>query len=172
MLLGFKRRFEPLVLDHSKRHTIRAKRKQPPSVGDRCDCYGDSRQKTMHLLGRWQCVKVEDIRIVLDPPVTHGFDWSQIPLHMVDKFEDFPWFVRVWIEGVELDRNERNALAWADGFRPPRRRNAFAEMVRFWLEEHGKGKRLDFRGDIIHWNPEIALPGPSEKLRARKRAAA
>ena len=63
MLLGFKRRFEPFVSEGSKTHTIRAARKNPPRVGQMCDCYVDSRQKTMRLLGRWVCTKVESILI-------------------------------------------------------------------------------------------------------------
>ena len=58
MLLGFKRRFAPFVEEGSKTHTIRAKRKIAPKVGETCHCYVDPRQKTMRLLGRWTCVKV------------------------------------------------------------------------------------------------------------------
>ena len=42
MLLGFQKRFEPMVLDGSKTHTIRADSKASRKAGMRCDCYGDS----------------------------------------------------------------------------------------------------------------------------------
>jgi hypothetical protein len=142
MLLGFKRRFEGYVKDRSKRHTIRANRKRRFRVGDRCDCYVDSRQKSMRLLGRWLCVKVEEI-LIEESPCGGG-----------------PATIRVFVEGMELDRDERNRLAWSDGFRSRGRRRAFSEMADFWIEEHGKRKRLHFRGQIIHWNPDVDVPGP------------
>lgn len=130
MLLVFQRRFEAKVLDHSKRHTIRAKRKGKRQwrVGDVCDCYGDGRQKTMHLLGRWPCVKVQDIRI---------FELR------IARRQSMP---AVEIDGVLLTRDERERLAVSDGF------TSFARMMDFW-----EG-RLPFRGDIIHWDPTARKP--------------
>jgi hypothetical protein len=145
MILGFKRRFEPMVLDRSKRHTIRATRKRPFRVGDRCDCFVDTRQKTMSLLGRWPCTKVEVVRI-----------------------EEVGRTIRVFIDGIELDRDECNALAWADGFRSRGVREAFGEMVDFWIAEHAKRKPLRFSGQIIHWNPEQNMPAPAK---AKRRSA-
>ena len=96
MLLGFKRRFAPFVSDHSKAHTIRDSRKIRQRVGQRCDCYVDPRQKTMRLLGRWECVGVEEILIVGD-----GTERG----------------TRVQVGGAWLTEDERNSLAWEDGFR-------------------------------------------------------
>ena len=106
MLLGFKRRFAPYVEEGSKTHTIRAIRKIPPRVGQTCHCYVDPRQKTMRLLGRWPCVKVEDIAVTIE--------------------------CRVWIDGNWLAKDECNALAWRDGFRSRGQDQAFAEMMEFW----------------------------------------
>jgi hypothetical protein len=106
MLLGFKRRFAPFVEDGSKTHTIRAIRKVAPKVGEMCHCYVDPRQKTMRLLGRWPCVKVEDIQIT--------------PHH------------QVYIDGQFLEKDECDALAWRDGFRSRGPDGAFAEMMEFW----------------------------------------
>ncbi len=126
MLLGFKRRFAPYVEDGSKTHTIRAIRKNPPRVGETCHCYVDPRQKTMRLLGRWPCVKVETIDI--------------------DSVPDYHWTdVEVTIDGVRLSMDECNALAWRDGFRSSKFNNHFEEMVAFW------NGRLPFRGHVIHW---------------------
>lgn len=151
MLLGFKRRFEPYVLDGSKRYTIRAfGNRRPFQVGDTCDCYGDSRQKTMHLLGRWPCVRVESIHI----------------------YECGDGRFSVIIDRHELTPDEKDGLAWRDGFRSYTR-GAFIEMIEFWMKEHGDGtpvsvtrhnyrqgepfvaahgKPLDFEGQLIHWD--------------------
>jgi hypothetical protein len=48
-------------------------------------------------------------------------------------------------ETVQLDADERNSLAWRDGFRSRGHDEAFAEMMEFWAG------RLPFRGHIIHW---------------------
>ena len=129
MLLGFQKRFEPYVMDGSKTHTIRATRKRGVRVGEICHCYGDTRQKTMHLLGRWPCVKVEYIEI--HPPGCAGWTSS-----------------KVFIEGQILSMDECEALAWRDGFR----NEGFWEMMHFWCG------RLPFRGQIIHWDYRRPVP--------------
>jgi hypothetical protein len=106
MMLGFQRRFAPFVLDGSKTHTIRAVRKIPPKVGETCHCYVDPRQKTMRLLGRWPCVRVEEIIITR--------------------------YQLVYVEDQILSRSECNSLAWRDGFRSADRGRAFEEMMEFW----------------------------------------
>ena len=127
MLLGFKRRFAPFVEDGSKTHTIRALRNGGSAifVGDRLDCYVDPRQKTMRLLGRWPCVKVEDIRIDIV-----GANYSRA----------------VSIDGHPLADDEIEALAFRDGFRTAGFKSHFEEMMQFWLG------RLPFRGKVIHWD--------------------
>src|SRR6201992_1971719 len=111
MLLGFKRRFAPMILDGSKRHTIRGKgRNWRPGII--CDCYVDPRQKTMRLLGRWPCVRVEKIQIS-------------------DSF--------LLVDGRELSTDEKELLAWHDGFRRSGAdsiqtyRSCFDEMMAFWI---------------------------------------
>jgi len=90
MLLGFKTRFEPLIVVGEKRHTIRGTRRIAPRVGEICHCYVNPRQKSIRLLGRWPCVKVEPIAIN-----KHG---------------------EVRVSGVSLDRTEKDTLAIRDGF--------------------------------------------------------
>jgi hypothetical protein len=104
MLLGFKRQFAPRVEDGRKTHTIRAKRKRRPRPGETCHCYVDPRQKTMRLLGRWACRRVEDIEF-----------------RVSDTCE-----VSVWVDGQPLDEDQRECLARADGF------SDFAAMMQFW----------------------------------------
>jgi hypothetical protein len=129
MLLGFKRRFAPFVEEGSKTHTIRAKRKIRPKVGEVCHCYVDPRQKSMRLLGRFPCVKVETILI----------------------YECGDGRLSVFVGNQELTIDEKNALAWRDGFRGRGPEHAFEEMSEFWLAVHSKAGTLDFEGDLIHW---------------------
>ncbi len=149
MLLGFQDRFHPMLLDGSKRHTIRAPRKISPKVGEVCHCYGKVRQKGMHLLGRWPCVRVEDIRIWRDDGAAHlrpGASPQIKNLIVTREAEEFPYNLQVEIDGERLSRDERESLARRDGFED------FEAMVMFWRKEHGKGKRIDFHGDVIHWD--------------------
>jgi hypothetical protein len=118
-LYNFKERFAPFVLDGTKRHTIRAKRKHPDKPGDMIHRYTGLRTKQAKLLGRSECVRVEEIRVSA----------SQ----------------QVFVDGVELNADEKNALAYCDGFRSRGMPHAFEEMMEFW-----EG-RLPFVGDIIHW---------------------
>ena len=127
MLLGFKRQFAPSVRGGSKQHTIRGIRKILPRVGEICHCYVDPRQKTMALLGRWPCVKVESIRIKRGRAAR--------PL-------------KVWIDGVELDNSEVEALFRRDGFRDTGT-PASCQAAQFWKQ------RLPFKGYIIHWNYNV-----------------
>jgi hypothetical protein len=144
MLLGFKARFVPYILEGSKTHTIRAIRQKPPKVGEICHCYtglrrrgpiiqklasGDVvRQKMTRLLGRWPCVRVESITI-LDSLVN-----PSIPL-------------LVWIGDTPLQPEEADQLFWRDGFRDEggETYTHLHQAADFW-----KG-RLPFRGHVIHW---------------------
>jgi len=142
MLLGFKRRFEPYITNGSKTHTIRAARKGMPKVGDRLDCYVDPRQKTMRLLGRWLCVKVEEIIIDSDG------------IYLGKLSDRHP-----------LDKDEIEALAFRDGFRDYRFNSHFEEMMKFW-----KG-RLPFHGYIIHWDFSKPQEGPRKKGHSAEQTA-
>jgi hypothetical protein len=123
MLLGFKTRFAPMILDGSKRHTIRAKRKIAPKPGEICHCYTGLRQKGAKLLGRWPCLRVEDITIKGASDLYSGIFIGELT-----------------IDGHTLSDDEQETLATHDGFA------SFAEMMEFW-----RG-RLPFSGDIIHWD--------------------
>lgn len=145
MLLGFKRQFAAFVEDGSKTHTIRAMRKNPPRVGEVCHCYTDVRQKSMRLLGRWPCVKVE--------PVTLDFQRCGIA-----------YVLRITVADRTLSMEEAIALAWRDGFRSTERLNAarpgkFAgldAMARFFISTGRLTDALDsvpWHGQLIHWDP-------------------
>ena len=129
MLLGFKRQFAPYVLDGTKTHTIRAIRKHPPRVGEICHCYTGLRTMACKLLGRWPCVKVEEIRL-----------------------EFWPAYMRIHVGGESLTPDEAQALAWRDGFRE---KDALAAMHGFWWKVHKMNEPGQvFDGHLIHWKVE------------------
>jgi len=158
VLVGFRRRFAPYVEEGSKTHTILGIRKRPFRVGDRCDCYVDPRQKTMRLLGRWPCVGVGNVRILI-----------------VRNF--YGWFGRVWIDGEELTPDECNALAWHDGFRSTTRDEAFDEMIHYWIKLHPppagmRTPRYDFHGQIVLWRYSEKTAGCAARPEAARSADA
>lgn len=102
MLLNFQKRFADLVESEQKTHTIRAKRKRRPKVGEWCHCYTGLRQKGARVLGRFQCVKIQDIEI-----------------------DDLP-HPEIRIDGQTLELDECELLARRDGF------ESLAEMMEFW----------------------------------------
>ena len=123
MLIGFRRQLAPYVEEGSKTCTIRATRKIAPRAGEMCHCYVDARQKSMRLLGRWPCIAVQPVTI----------DAAHITL-----------------DGHTLDEDERNALAWRDGFRPEDSTEsapgeAYTLMFEFFR------RRMPFEGTLIEW---------------------
>jgi hypothetical protein len=88
--LSFQKQFVPFVEDGSKQHSIRADRKRPFKVGDTLSLFYGMRTKQCRLLARVPCIKVERMRIER---------------------------ARVWIYAVELSLDEKDLLAWTDGFR-------------------------------------------------------
>lgn len=127
-LLGFKRQFAGFVKEGSKQHTIRAKRKIRPKVGQTAHCYVDPRQKSMTLLGRWPITHVHDA--ILRP---RGADQIQI-----------------WINGEELTIAEAQEFLYHDGFRSHGRKGAMAEAAEFWRKRFEKVGGV-FYSDIVHW---------------------
>lgn len=158
-MLGFKRRFCPYVWEGSKTHTIRLKRVLRPTPGETVRAYADSRQKTMALLGSWECTKVEQIEI--------------------DRYAN------IRVDGLQLDTTERELLCWRDGFRPKGSRLApealeFQRLVpsasnvlyhdgttsfdvfwEYWQSEAKDPKRsFPFIGDLIHWRFDLSTRAP------------
>jgi hypothetical protein len=123
-LLNFHRRFVSRIKDGSKTHTIRGKRKRPIKAGETLHLYTGLRHKGAELIMRAPCARVEDIKMVSDES------------HIAER-------VHVFIEGVELDRDEKEAFARRDGF------DSFCQMIMDWWNG-----LLPFNGDVIHWkNP-------------------
>lgn len=129
---NFQKRFVPFIRNGSKRHTIRAKRAHADKPGNTLHLYTGMRTKSCRLLGRSVCVKVEEIVI----SAAH----------------------QVFVDGVELNADEKNALAFCDGFRARGMEHAFEEMMAFW------NGRLPFTGDILHWSKQME----AKKCRSRR----
>lgn len=89
-LYNFQKRFVPFILAGEKTHTIRAHRAHPDRPGNTVHLYSGLRTKKAKLLGRFKCVKIEEIRIAEDGHVHIDDNW--------------------------LDTEERQALARRDGF--------------------------------------------------------
>jgi hypothetical protein len=131
-LYNFQEKFVPFIRDGTKTHTIRALRAHPDVPGNTMHLYTGLRHPGAELLGRFPCVRVEEIRITE--------------------------YHRVFINAVELDRDEKDLLAWRDGFRMdgtvwaltvpklPAHVGCFGTlMVPFW------DGRLPFVGNVYHW---------------------
>lgn len=89
-LYNFKQQFVPMILDGTKTHTIRAPRKGSQDVpGNTMHLYTGLRTKNAKLLGRFECVAVDEITI--------------------DR-------MLITVDRVVLFIDERDALAKRDGF--------------------------------------------------------
>ncbi len=139
-LYNFKSQFVPFIEDGSKTHTIRAERVHGDVPGRTMHLYTGLRHKGARLLFCAPCVRVDFIRIEQDHRVRIGASVG---------FDDAP---AIYGEGqrhggfVTLDAEEKNALAWRDGFRRNGQAGAFDLMMEFWTG------RLPFEGQIYHWN--------------------
>jgi hypothetical protein len=89
-LYNFEARFVPYIKAGKKRHTIRARRKNPDRPGKTMYLYSGLRTKNAKLIMKTHCTRVEQISITTDQ--------------------------RVYINGVQLDGAELQQLARTDGF--------------------------------------------------------
>ncbi len=121
--LNFKIQFVPHIRSGRKTHTIRSTRKLPIKTGDTLYLYTGMRTRHCQKIIQSVCLKVEDVLI------------RQRKTFSNDSTERF----EVAINGVGLESDEKQALAYADGFK------SFSDMMIFWQG------RLPFIGHIIHW---------------------
>jgi len=95
---SFKKQFVPMILDGSKVHTIRRRRKHPIKVGVKLFLYTGMRTKQCKLIAVIECVKVEPIVIMPDekslfiPNIYNGWDLLSVnainQIAHEDGFED------------------------------------------------------------------------------------
>lgn len=105
-LYNFQALFAPMIMAGTKKHTIRSRRAHPDKPGNTLHLYLGLRTRSVQLLKRALCVKVEEIEIRAEGPT----------------YTD----VVISIDGVELSRDECESLAVRDGF------TSFADMMEFW----------------------------------------
>lgn len=161
---SFKERFVPWVLDGTKPHTIRDRRKHPARVGDPLYLYYGMRTKWCRKLREEKCLKTGSIfihpegRVYLFGGLLAAPNFSAAGLaQMADVFKiektSFTCIDGETISCRLLTEEETNRLAWLDGFRPngttlQNPDGAFDLMCRYWKAANS----LPYLGDIIYWN--------------------
>jgi hypothetical protein len=127
---SFKELFVPFILDGSKNQTIRTERKHQAKAGDNVYLYYAMRTKYCTFL--MQAICKETLKILI---TRSG---------------------QVMIGERLLTLDEKNFLAWQDGFRPDGATaenpfGAFDLMLRWWRQTH----ELPFKGEIIYWHKGV-----------------
>lgn len=173
MKLGFKDRFIRMIKDGSKRHTIRAPRKDGklPQVGEPFHMFERDRQPGMAKIAEYSCVRVERfLMISVAPglaicPVCLKFTRCDEQARVFNHFEAtpnashlrscdgsgevgkiWPWNRQAFVDNVALDASESMLLAFNDGFRDGPL-DSFADMLQFWSD-----RPMPWSGYIYHWN--------------------
>lgn len=161
---NFKARFEPMVLDWSKLHTIRTPRaKGEQSIGMFMYLYVGLRQPGARCLMLTRCVRQTYIQIEKNYTVWVGVSVGIGPddrsEHDLTHYGDGSKRTH---GRIVLDRDEKDLLAWRDGFRPvgstlDRPGAAFDLMAAFWEKGRTNAKTdpLPFFGVMHHWNPKL-----------------
>ena len=158
---SFNTRFVPMVVDGTKRQTIRARRKNPAKVGDTLYLYSGLRTKYCKKLREDKCTATTTIIItkfnilLLDRRLTNDECDILRNYDISGKIEYKSTFYKIWPKGFfiqNLDTYPRNQLAWNDGFRPDESsfinpNGCYELMKRYFAQTH----ELPFIGDIIYW---------------------
>jgi hypothetical protein len=148
---SFKERFVPMVLDGSKPHTVRSRRRYFAKKGQTLYLYFGLRTKWAKILREEICTDTHSISIC----DTHGIVfYSRILTN--DELEiaaKEPVNSTLPVDYI-LSTEQREAFAWRDGFRPEGTTHkkpfgSFYLMLKFWKVTH----QLPWAGDIIYWNP-------------------
>lgn len=146
---SYKERFVPLILEGSKKHTIRARRKHVPKAGQMAYNYFGMRTKFCRKLNESKIAVVKGISITNEHGIVlyeRALDDMELEVAKID-----PLNVNLPL-GQILHSDMRDAFAWNDGFRPEGSCpgypiGAYDLMIRFWKQTHD----LPFTGDVISW---------------------
>ncbi|MEP7375559.1 MAG: hypothetical protein ABI675_19600 [Chitinophagaceae bacterium] len=153
---SYKERFVPMVLDLSKGHTIRKRRKKGfAKIGDTIYHYYGLRTKLCRKLGEAPCTDVRTIVITADGLMLlfkERISDEKFKLLSSKDISKIYLSIRKTKHTV-LSLKNKNELAWRDGFRPEgstadQPGNAFELMFRWWKLTHD----FPFIGDIIYWD--------------------
>jgi hypothetical protein len=105
-LYNFKKRFVPYILDGTKTHTIRARRRVPDKIGNPFHGYTGLRTKSAQKLIESRITQIQSIYVSI--------------------------LREVFVDRILLSTKDCNTLAWRDGFRSDKIIFAFEEMMTFW----------------------------------------
>ncbi len=149
---SFQERFVPFVSEGSKTHTIRQRRlKGFAKPGDSLYLYFGMRTKWCKKLREEICTNTRTIAITKAGNI----------LLFKKRLDNIPdTWGKLYTEPHHLlNEDERNLLAWNDGFRPDgssliNPAGCSDLMLRFWSKTHD----LPFIGDIIYWEPKNIKP--------------
>lgn len=139
---SFKEFWEPMLLDGSKTHTIRARRRNYDRPGSAFYGFIGQRTPRCRRVVESQVVRVESIVIRATGEMWLG-PFVEQDERGKPTARDLIRFPETYGLG-KLTRDECEQLARRDGFRT----GGLAEMLGFW------SGRLPFFGDVIHWRPE------------------
>lgn len=145
---SYQERFVPMVLDGSKHHTIRKRRKKGfAKKGDTLYHYFGLRTKFCKKLREEICDDVKTI--IIGKKSIMLFD-----RRLTDEELTLTPFDKIKVPYKFLTTSKSNDLAWRDGFRPEgsnekHTAGSFQLMHKWWKQTH----ELPFIGDIIYWTP-------------------
>ena len=127
MLVGFKKRFTPVIKDGSKIHTMRNTPKRMPKIGETMYMYSGLRTSNCCLITKEHTLKyIQKIRVV--------FHWAK-----PEKFH----YPMIYINNRLLDHIEQNAFYISDGFKDEE------DFLSFWNLK--KEIEVEFNGYLFHW---------------------
>jgi hypothetical protein len=159
---SFKERFVPMVLDGSKPHTVRSRRKYPAKVGDPVSLFYGMRTKWCRRLRDEKCLKTCSIFIndeafyMFSGLLSSEYSAAQFDaLYTVDdlSYKEYEGLNGEMVTCWYMNRDERNRFAWLDGFRPTdstleRPMGAWKLMYHYWMNNGD----VPFLGDVIYWS--------------------
>jgi hypothetical protein len=158
---SFNERFVPMVLDGTKRQTIRARRKNPAKVGDTLYLLSGLRTRNCKRLREETCkatttIVITKFNLLLfarrltdeEYEIFKGYDIN-------NKIEYQSTFYRILPSVTFMnirDSFSKDLLAWNDGFRPHgtsffNMQGCYEVMNRYFSQTH----ELPLIGDIIYW---------------------
>lgn len=136
-----------MILDGSKRQTIRARRKHPPRQGQTAYLYTGMRTKNCKKLGEFPINLARSVVITKQEIVIYSRTLDDIELMIANENPSYSYLP----PSVSL-KDLIDEFAYDDGFRPDgttrkEPKGSFELMIRFWSQTHS----LPFAGDLITW---------------------
>lgn len=127
---NFQKQFADAIQSRQKRQTVRAIRKNGHArVGDKLQLYTGLRTKACH-------------KLIDSDPICTSVDKIEIHIKTTAEID------RIIVGDKELNNQEIEEFAAADGFHARAGYSARDAMATFFQKYHGNGI---FRGNVIHW---------------------